>query len=164
MDALIPILLTIGFFIFQAYLGYKKEQEKALKRNPSKPGAPVQPTVQRPRERPSAPPVRGRVKEAIEQPYVQTYVEPTYESSYKQEKYVPTEKPVDLLAEYRRLASDDEDEVTRKARRLRNEKRSAIKRLTTIDDEETSERVGGLVHFDLEQAIKIKAILDRPYQ
>jgi|SRR5690606_17920352 len=168
MDALIPILLTIGFFIFQAYLGYKKEQEKAAKRNLGKPGVPQRPTIQLPKERPVAQPVREvreRVEAPIEQPYVQTYVEPTYKSTYKREKYIPTEKPADLLAEYRRLASNDEDEVIRRAKRLRNEKRSAIKRLeTTLPDEAIGSRAEELLHFDLEQAIKIKAILDRPYQ
>jgi len=165
MDALIPILLTIGYFIFQAYLGYKKEQEKAAKRNLGKPGTPPRPAIQLPKEGPKARPVRERVETPIEQPYVQTYVEPTYESTYKSEKYVPTEKPADLLAEYRRLASHDEERVAMKARRMRAEQRSAIKRLeTTLPDEAVGSKAEALIHFDLEQAIKIKAILDRPYQ
>src|SRR5690606_1674366 len=41
MDALIPILFAIAYFIFQAYTGYQKEQEKAAKRNIGKPNPEV---------------------------------------------------------------------------------------------------------------------------
>src|SRR5690606_37597677 len=119
-----------------------------------------------PKEKRSATqPVRKRVQKPIEDPYIQTYTEPAYESSYKQEKYVPTEKPASLLAEYRRLALEDDNEVAKKAKRLRNEKRGSIKRLEmTVPKDLVDTRAEALVHFDLEQAIKIKAILDRPYQ
>src|SRR5690606_5014739 len=40
METFIPVILAIAFFIFQAYSGVKKEQEKAAKRNLGKPGLP----------------------------------------------------------------------------------------------------------------------------
>lgn len=183
MDALIPILLTIGFFIFQAYVGYKKEQEKAAKRNPGRPStmpAPskteqpkkrdwleelLQPQPQR--EKPIYQPEKMLVEpvKQVEKPYEQKYVEPHYETFYKPEKYVPTEKPASLLAEYRSLSTYDEDEVLKKARKLRNDKRSAIKRLETKAlHEQDIEREKNLIHFDLKEAIIINAILERPYK
>src|SRR5690606_12058830 len=134
MDALIPILFAIAYFIFQAYTGYQKEQEKAAKRNIGKPNPEVYKpeTPDYPVQRDVTPydPARSQgpayEKHAyekatygkpayekpayektdyqtrnIEKPYVQGYQEPAYESTYKPEKYVPTERPVSLLAEYR---------------------------------------------------------------
>ena len=180
MDQLIPILSIIAYFIYQAYTGYKKEQEKAAKRNPGKPNQPVittkQPELQRdwleellqPSE-----PKREHVKElakpvaetVYEKPYVQTYAEPAYESSYKQEKYVPTEKPVSLLAEYRRLSTYDEDGTLKRAKEIRSDKRTKIKRLETKAHEDQDIEWGkNQIHFDLNEAIIMKAILERPYQ
>src|SRR5690606_16909241 len=154
METLIPIFLAIAFFILQGYLGYKKEQEKAAKRNIGKPRAHPQPS-----------PVQIPAPVPVSKPQVQTYIEPTYESFYKPEKYVPTERPENLLAEYKRLSTYDEDGVLKRAKKIRSEKRSEIKRLETqIHYEEENEKAANLIHFDLEQAIKIKAILDRPYQ
>jgi len=179
MDALIPILLTIGFFIFQAYVGYKKEQEKAAKRNPGRPNTmPAPSKTEHPKKRDwleellqpqsqSEKPVYQPEKTYIEpvKQAEQKYVEPHYETFYKPEKYVPAEKPASLLAEYRSLSTYDEDEVLKKARTLRNDKRSAIKRLETKAlQEQDIEREKNLIHFDLQEAIIINAILERPYK
>lgn len=40
METLIPILIAIVVFAFQAYANYQKEQEKARKRNPGQPPLP----------------------------------------------------------------------------------------------------------------------------
>jgi len=183
MDALIPIILAIGFFILQAFLGYKKEQEKAAKRDFGK----LKPQGETPRQRevvpsdkdwleellnpkPSVPPAREVVKDEqrplqsvrpeTQQP--QAYKEPVYKSTYQAEKYVPSEVPASLLDEYKRIsASDDVSEV----RRVRRAKAAQIKPLQTISLEvEGSEGEKSLLNFNLEEAIIIKAILDRPYQ
>jgi len=183
MDIIIPILLTVGFFILQAYLGYKKEQEKAAKRNLGRPNTrPVPPSEHNPEKRdwleellqrqtqnkkPAHPPEKPLVEatKPVEQPYSQTYVEPHYETFYKPEKYVPTERPASLLAEYRRLSTYDEDGVLKKASEIRSAKRTEIKRLETealeVHNLELEKRS---FHFDLREAIIIKAILERPYQ
>src|SRR5690606_14389422 len=40
METIIPILIAIVVFAFQAYANYQKEQEKAQKRNPGQPPLP----------------------------------------------------------------------------------------------------------------------------
>jgi len=187
MDALIPILFAIAYFIFQAYTGYKKEQEKAAKRNIGKPNPevykpetpdysarkdvkpyesaqPQQPAYEKPGydktvyERPVY------ERPTIEKPYVQTYVEPVYESTYKEEKYVPTERPASLLDEYRRQAYDGEDRVIRRAREAGRDKRAGIRRLETERLEvENAERNKAHIRFDMREAVIMKAILDRPH-
>lgn len=191
MDALIPILFAIAYFIFQAYTGYQKEQEKASKRNIGKPN----PDVYKPEKADYSPSRDGREYRAgqnqptayekpayektvyekpvqekrayeqpyIEKPYVQTYAEPVYESTYKEQKYVPTERPPNLLAEYRSLAYDDEDMVIRRAREARQAKRAGIRRLKTEQLEEDSVQTGNRIRFDIREAVIMKAILDRPH-
>ena len=176
MDALIPILFAIAYFIFQAYTGYQKEQEKASKRNIGKPN----PDVYKPEKADYSPSRDGREykagqkqppayekpayeKTAYEKPYVQTYAEPVYESTYKEQKYVPTERPPNLLAEYRSLAYDDEDIVIRRAREARQAKRAGIRRLKTEQLEEDSVQTGNRIRFDIREAVIMKAILDRPH-
>lgn len=184
MEQLIPILSIIAYFIYQAYTGYKKEQEKAANRNLGKPNQPVVPTKQSLPQRdwleellmPSETmkePTKETVKEfekpisetVYEQPYVQTFVEPKYESTYQREKYVPAEKPVSLLAEYRRLSTYDEDGSLKRAKKIRSDKRTEIKRLETkAHEDQDAEWENNQIHFDLNEAIIMKAILERPYQ
>lgn len=167
MDALIPILFAIAYFIFQAYTGYQEEQKKAARRNIGKPNPEVykpEPAATKPSY--DQPSYEKPVFESpyIEKPYVQTYQEPVYESAYREEKYVPTERPVNLLEEYRRLASADEDVLIRRSREARKAKRSGIKRLETERLEiESAEREANRFHFDMRQAVIMKAILDRPH-
>lgn len=184
MDSFIPVVLAIAFFIFQAYLGVKKEHEKAAKRNLGKPEIPSVSSKPDP-EKPADPRKRDWLeelldpqmpqqqrpvvveKESMELPkesYEPTYVEPQYETFYKREKYVPTERPVSLLAEYKRLSTYDEDGEIRRAKKLRADKRSEIKRLETLALEvHDLELERNSIHFDLQEAIVIKAILERPY-
>jgi len=176
MEQLIPILSIIAYFIYQAYTGYKKEQEKAAKRNPGKPNQPVVPTKPTPPQRdwleellqPSEPikePVKELVKPVAEPTYEQSYTEPAYESSYKREKYVPAEKPVSLLAEYKRLSTYDEDGTLKRTKKIRSDKRTEIKRLETkAHEDQEIEWEKNQFHFDLNEAIIMKAILERPYQ
>src|SRR3546814_8576996 len=44
MDAILPIVFALAFFLLQGYFNYKKEQEKAKKRNPGNPPQPVVPS------------------------------------------------------------------------------------------------------------------------
>jgi hypothetical protein len=186
MDTFIPVILAIAFFIFQAYLGVKKEQEKAAKRNLGKPGSP--PVVAHPEPvKKDSPPKRDWLEELlnpempqptqpkpvlVERPvvatpkesYEQTYVEPRYETFYKPEKYVPTERPVSLLAEYRRLSTYDEDGEIKRAKKIRADRRKETKRLETLALEvDDLDKERNTIHFNLEEAIVIKAILERPY-
>jgi len=183
MDTFIPVILAIAFFIFQAYLGVKKEQEKAAKRNLGKPGSPPVVTPPTPAKKavlqkrdwleellnpqlppPKTDPVERSPVEAPKQSYEQTYTEPRYETFYKREKYVPAEKPVSLLEEYRKLSAYEEDEEVKRAKKLRTQRKKEIKRLETLALEVYDlETEGSSIHFDLEEAIVMKAILERPY-
>src|SRR5690606_24584825 len=118
MDTIIPIIFALAFFIFQAYLNYKKEQEKAKKRNPGKPQEHsveneepsielsdwlqeiLQPKVDQPsphrQEKPIQPVVQAR------QP-IEVIPEKYQPEKYQQVRYQPSEVPVDLLYEYRNL-------------------------------------------------------------
>jgi len=189
METFIPVILAIAFFIFQAYLGVKKEQEKAAKRNLGKPGSPPVASYPAPAkkaapQREVAPQKRDWLEEllnpqmphpqpvtvdspTVETPkerYEQAYTEPRYETFYKPEKYVPTERPVSLLDEYRRLSTYDEDGEIKRAKKIRTDRRKETKRLETlaleVRDLETERNT---IHFNLEEAIIIKAILERPY-
>ncbi len=191
MDTFIPVVLAIAFFIFQAYLGVKKEQEKAAKRNLGKPGSPP-PVASHPepakkvvsQKREAIPRKRDWLEELLDpqmpqqQPvlvdkppvevpkerYEQAYVEPQYETFYKREKYVPTERPASLLEEYKRLSTYDEDGEIKRAKKIRADRRTETKRLETMAFEvHDLERERNTVHFNLEEAIVIKAILERPY-
>lgn len=183
METIIPIILALAFFVIQGYMGVKKEQEKAAKRNLGKPGTPPVATQPVPAKK-AAPRKRDWLEELLDpqmphqQPvpvdrppvtapkevYEQTYVEPRYENSYKREKYVPTEKPVSLLAEYKRLSTYDENGEVKRAKKIRADRRNENKLLETmaleIQDMETERNS---IHFNLEEAIVIKAILERPY-
>lgn len=190
METFIPVVLAIAFFIFQAYMGVKKEQEKAAKRNLGKPGSPPvapspEPTKkvvsqkreaaprkrdwleelldpQMPQQQPA--PVERPPFEAPKERYEQAYVEPKYETFYKPEKYVPTERPASLLAEYRRLSTYDENGEIKRAKKIRTDRRTETKRLETMALEVRDlEMERNTVHFNLEEAIIIKAILERPY-
>lgn len=182
MEELIPILTIVAYFLYQGYVGYKKEQEKSAKRNLGKPNqAPARPQGQPERKRewleelldprptsttPSFEPKKEEVQPTYQEPaYQQTYEEPKYDSGYKRMKYIPSEVPVSLLAEYKRLSTYEEDETLKKARLARNQKRITIQRLETqahADQELEWER--NQIHFDLQDAILAKAILDRPCQ
>jgi|SRR5690554_1085762 len=182
MDTFIPVILAIAFFIFQAYLGVKKEQEKAAKRNLGKPGSPPVAAHPEPAKKDSAPkrdwleellnpempqpqpvPVERPVVATSKESY-ETYVEPRYETFYKPEKYVPTERPASLLAEYRRLSTYDEDGEIKRAKKIRTDRRKETKRLETLALEvDDLEKERNTFHFNLEEAIVIKAILERPY-
>lgn len=183
METFIPVILVIAFFILQAYLGVKKEQEKATKRNLGKPGSPpvaAHPEPAKkdvPRKRdwleelldPQMPhtqpaPVDKPPIEAPRESYEPAYVEPHYETFYKPEKYVPTERPASLLAEYRRLSTYDENGEIKRAKKIRTDRRTETKRLETLALEVHDLEVErNTVHFNLEEAIIIKAILERPY-
>lgn len=183
METFIPVVLAIAFFIFQAYLGVKKEQEKAAKRNLGKPGSPPVASHPEPAKK-AAPQKRDWLEELlnpqmpqqqpvpVERPpvetpkerYEQAYVEPQYETFYKPEKYVPTERPASLLAEYRRLSTYDENGEIKRAKKIRTDRRTETKRLETLALEVRDlEMERNTVHFNLEEAIIIKAILERPY-
>lgn len=183
METFIPVILAIAFFIFQAYSGVKKEQEKAAKRNLGKPGSPpvaAQPVPAKkavPRKRdwleelldpqmphPQPVPVDRPPVEARKQSNEQAYVEPSYDTFYKPEKYVPTERPASLLEEYRRLSTYDENGEIKRAKKIRTDRRKETKRLETLALEVRDlEAERNTVHFNLEEAIIIKAILERPY-
>lgn len=189
MEGFIPVLIAIAYFVLQAYTGYKKEKEKAAKRQLGKP--PVQsntvpsrrPQVQRSEKRKPIQPQERRPGSSPEPVYTDTqYVDRTKEypsseptqgdgSSYDRKPYVP-DTPPSLLYEYRKLGEYAEME------KVKAEKREALKSqnygsdiqpelerlemqdIQDIDDIDLQEYE---VNFDVKQAVLAKAILDRPY-
>src|SRR5690606_15606316 len=138
METLIPIVVALAAFAFQAYSNFQKEQEKARKRNLGKPSAPPLPedNAERNRGVPRAEAPRQPAR-SLPEPV------PTYHQEY--EGY---------------SGFLDTDEVTR----ARASRKSMVSPLRV----EIAERIGGdggsRAVFDLRDAVIKSAILERPYQ
>src|SRR5690554_547258 len=176
MDNILIVIAVIAFFLFSTYSNYKKEQEKANTRDPSKPqNRPTtpgpSPEVPHPIEIPKwledfLPP-QAKVESKPQPIPVESY-EHTGSIDYKSEKYervkyVPSELPADLLKEYRNLPEKIEFDEVKRSRAMPSSlsHQKAIKALAIEDD------IEGTIHvprFDLRQAIIMNAILERPYQ
>lgn len=189
MEGFIPVLIAIAYFVLQAYTGYKKEKEKAAKRQLGKPPFPSntapspRPKVQRSEKRKPIQPQEGRPVSSPEPVYTDTqYVdrakeyqpsEPaqSYGHNYDKRPYVP-DLPPSLLDEYRKLSEYAEMEKVKaekrealKSQNYNNNIQPELERLEMqdiqdIDDIDLQEYE---VNFDVKQAVLAKAILDRPY-
>lgn len=148
VEELIPVIMALAFFIFQAYTGYKKEKEKAAKRQMGKPTVSPEPT-------------HTDYTDSIE-PTIPEY------TNYQKEPY-QVEAPPSLLDEYRKLGEYAEME------KLKVKKREVLKsqgygqskpqQLVQLETEELDDLnlKDYEVDFDVREAVLAKAILDRPY-
>ena len=82
--------------------------------------------------------------------------------TYVPMKYVPTERPADLLREYRSLPEKQEIEELKRSVAIHKAHRHQFKRMDAfvIDDKKD---VIEVPDFNLREAIIMKAILERPY-
>lgn len=147
-EELIPVIMALVFFVIQAYTGYKKEKEKAAKRQLGKPTA-------------SPEPAYTDYSDSIEP----TNTEST---SYEKKPY-QVDVPPSLLDEYREQGEYAEME------KLKAEKREVLKsqgygqskpqQLVQLETEELDDLnlEDYEVDFDVREAVLAKAILDRPY-
>lgn len=172
IEGFIPVLIAIAYLIFQGYTGYKKEKEKAAKRQYGKPAPKQQEpqrseAKQRPQHKPLQPPIPP-----VERPVSNPSPEPVYTDYTEQPStYEPktTEVPPSLLDEYQKMSDYAEIE------KLKAEKREALKsnsgretirpKLEQLETEELDDVNfrDYEIEFDVREAILAKAILDRPY-
>ena len=192
MDNYIIVLLGIVFFIYRTYANYQKEQEAAKKRNPNAPASTKprsenpQPNVDIPKwlqdflpPQPEAHPqhsVQKTQPESLERRSPTSLVRETsqpagsigYEPiAYKKTVYVPmknvaTERPADLLSEYRNLPEKQEIEELKRSVAIHKAHKHEFKRLHAfvLDEEEGEIKIPA---FNLREAIITTAILERPY-
>jgi len=138
METLIPIVVALAAFAFQAYSNFQKEQEKARKRNLGKPSAPPLPEDNAERI-----PDVSRAKASRQPAPSLPQPVPAYHQGY--ESY---------------SGFLDTDEVTR-ARTLRRSTASPLR--VEIEERVDPER-GYHAAFDLRDAVIKSVILERPYQ
>lgn len=178
MDNIVVVIAVIAFFLFTTYSNYKKEQEKANTRDPSK--APKEPTSSQPssREVPSPMEIPKWLEEFLPpQPEMKPAPKPIpvpsneHEGSidykpvkYEQVKYVPSELPADLLKEYRNLPEKKEIDELKRSAAIHKSHSHQLKRLKPLVLEDNIQQDIEVPAFDLREAIIMKAILERPYK
>jgi hypothetical protein len=141
METIIPILIAIVIFAFQAYSNYQKEQEKARKRNLGQPPLPED-NADRP------------MGEYWDEPVVETI--PT-------ERYPPVTSPQPSSVQ-RRFEKYSGVMDTGEATRInQTRQRPVIPRRLAVN-EEAQAQTSDVTKFDLRDAIIKSVILERPYQ
>ncbi|MBK1438664.1 hypothetical protein JHJ32_01565 [Parapedobacter sp. ISTM3] len=137
METLIPIIIAIAVFAFQAYANFQKEQEKARKRNFGQPPLPPLPeeNAQRPTE--AYPKEIGR-----EQPLP---------AGARQ----PAPRPA-----FDRFSGVMDVEEVRRVRKARQQQKQ--QRLEVVEDTSAG-AISSHTDFDLRDAVIKAAILERPY-
>lgn len=188
MDNYIIVILGIVFFIYTTYANYKKEQEAAKTRDPR---APKQPTSAQPRQEVPQPPMdipkwlqdflppQPEQTRADQQPQPVSIERrsdtPSFTDTSRHKgsiayepvvhvpiKYVATEKPADLLREYRNLPDKREIEELKKSVAIHRARKHEFKRLDALVIDEKNDVIE-VPSFNLREAIIMKAILERPY-
>jgi len=157
METIIPILIAIVVFAFQAYANFQKEQEKARKRNLGQPPLPED-NADRPITDPQSPPPDYPSQTTDRRP-------PDTDSRTPIPGALPL--PPDRspatrhrpFEDYAGVMSADEVKRVRKAR----QHRQTIQRLE-VEEGGTSASPIEEVEFDLRDAVIKSAILERPYQ
>lgn len=142
METIIPILIAIVIFAFQAYSNFQKEQEKAKKRNLGQPPLPED-NADRP------------IKEYWDKPIVETL--PT-------ERYPPVASPQPSPAPHgfeKYSGVMDTGEVTHLRK---THQRAAIPKRLAVNEEAHAQAASDVTKFDLRDAIIKSVILERPYQ
>ena len=179
MDNIVVVIAVIAFFLFTTYSNYKKEQEKANTRDPSKPQNRPIASGSSPHEVPDPIeipkwledffPPQGKVESKpkpipVSSNEHQGSIEEYKPVKYEQVKYVPTELPADLLKEYRNLPEKREIEELKKAVAFHSSHSSPNKRLQPFLLVDKVEEQIEVPVFNLREAIIMNAILERPYQ
>ncbi|MBE8713692.1 hypothetical protein [Sphingobacterium hungaricum] len=141
MENFLPFLIIAAGAIYKIYTEYKKEQDKAAKRNLKRPVAPTAP----------APPVQQR---QAPKPVVVPPVQKRENVTVKSQK--PVQRP---KVETRPVTQEIPQEVLRLRRAKELERNKQPQQLVVIDadDEKAFE-------FDLRNAVIQAAILERPYR
>lgn len=153
MDTLIPILVALVAFGFQAYANFQKEQDKARKRNPSQRQA-ANPErhggrdVGRMRGKPSSRTPRGTMEYGDDVPATPPRVVPA-----------PPVEDTPATSQAFEAYTGRVDEI-RRQRRKRDRQTPEQVEITHTDDS-TPERSAS--DFDLRDAVIKSAILERPY-
>lgn len=178
MDNILIIVAVVAFFLFQTYSNYKKEQEKAKTRNPSErspdisdvPQKELPPSMEIPRwledflppqetKAPKPKPIREK-PEPVAMPATQHYGS----IDYQRTKYISSERPADLLREYRDLPEKKEIEELKRSVAIHKDHAHQFNRLKPYSIVDKVEEAIEVPEFDLREAIIMNAILERPYR
>lgn len=194
MDNIIIVLLGIAFFVFKVYSNFKEEQEKAKKRNPSaRPAATEETreeTIARPTPKKEDPEIHlPKWLEDLFVPEKET-PRPTPQRTlplpapvptasdlnlppkkkghgsidYEPVRYEISEKPADLLKEYRSLADTQHIEELKRSRAIHKTHSHQFARLEPfVLEKEGAYEETTYPTFNLREAIIQQAILERPY-
>lgn len=158
METILPIIIAIAIFAFQAYSNYQKEQEKAKKRNPGQPRIPdasgEYPFNEHPSmDEPSIPDYwEERTPKHVPQAGAQTL---------KRQQQIPVKQQIPVQQAFDEYSGVVDVEEVRRARKARQ--REVIPhRLVAAEEEDAG--LAGNQEFDLRDAVIKSAILERPYQ
>jgi hypothetical protein len=179
MDNIVIVIGVIAFFLFTTYSNYKKEQEKANTRDPSRPQNRPSTSSSSPKDTPHPIEIPKWLEDFLPpqeraEPKPKPKATPISPSEYhgsidyepvkyERVKYVPSELPADLLKEYRNLPEKREIEELKRSVAIHSSHSHEFKRLQPfllVDKVEEIE----VPAFDLREAIIMNAILERPYQ
>lgn len=178
MDNIVIVIAVIAFFLFTTYSNYKKEQEKANTRDPSKPHNPPTISGSSPDEATNPMEVPKWLEDFFPpQERVEAKPKPIPVSSnehrgsidyqpvkYERVKYVPSELPADLLKEYKNLPEKRESEELKRSAAIHASHSHQFKRLQPFLLVDKVEEEIEVPAFNLREAIIMNAILERPYQ
>ena len=151
METIVPIIIAIAIFAFQAYSNYQKEQEKAKKRNPGQPRAPEESSEYPFDEYPSM--EEPSIPDYWEKPAPQLGPQRNVQTPIRQQP-APTKQVFD---EYSGVVDEEKIRSTRRQRQV------IPKRLVAPEEEGEPSLVSDQ-EFDLRDAVIKSTILERPYQ
>jgi len=148
MEQIIPILIAALVFGYQIYANFKKEQDKARKRQANQKPAPRAEVPVQPKQTTETPPAEWAdwPWSAPSAPVAKPAIE--HASPYKHEGYAESMEAEEVM-------------LLRKARLKKEQQKLALQtQIKKIEIEEEADHVD----FDLRQAVIYAAILDRPYK
>jgi hypothetical protein len=146
MEQIIPILIAVVVFAFQAYANYQKEQEKARKRKYGQPIPDDTIPVEVPREQ-AAKQVK-RTAETRQRP--------------RQPEYIPLEIPKNPYQQYQGMIEPDKAKRTRHAEKVMHHDLAKKVELTDLDGDSGGQANAWHHEFDLREAVINSIILERP--
>lgn len=186
MKEFLPIIIGFLYFAFHIYSNYKKEQEKAQKRNPSipvgeaTPTKTVEPLPSEPRRSPSRFPADYPVRPSMESPMRPSMESPTRlpvpsvklerekpsVPSIKRERYQTMKKEVELPEEVLKLRAFKEQkrrELEKKSLRSNLPGTPRSLSVEIMDAETHQAEREEFIQIDLRQAVIHSIILERKY-
>jgi hypothetical protein len=166
MENILPFLLAMAAIAFKIYDNFKKEQEKAQKRNA---GAPSPEGDYHPEIPPvaSKPVITREVKpqpvHVEEVPETRHQYEPTYKRDYKEPQPVIVAKEprieqtrAEILVIKEKINPEKPSEEVKRSRAIHQSHKHGFK------TQEVEEEENPYAHFDLHDAVVKEAILNRP--